>query len=121
MTRTELVNDMKLDAEVHPDGTSHPTFQPDYAQGTTGRWQPKVEIWKRGKKLGAGTFGTVWIEKCVPSEGPARVRAVKVIKKSSDPSKQIYCDQELEAMAKFSRPRVGTMLKSPHSVDGDID
>lgn len=105
MARTELVNDMKLDAEVHPDGTSHPTFQPDYAQGTTGRWRPKVEIWKRGKILGAGTFGTVWIEKCVPSEGPAKVRAVKVIKKSSDPSEQIYCDQELEAMAKFSRPR----------------
>ncbi|KAJ5213670.1 hypothetical protein N7449_000839 [Penicillium cf. viridicatum] len=117
MARTELVNDMKLDAEVHPDGTSHPTFQPDYARGTTGRWRPKVEIWKRGKILGAGTFGTVWIEKCVPSEGPARVRAVKMIKKSSDPSEQIYCDQELEAMAKFSRPRVGTMLKSIHSVD----
>ncbi|CAI7574824.1 unnamed protein product [Penicillium viridicatum] len=105
MARTELVNDMKLDAEVHPDGTSHPTFQPDYAQGTTGRWRPKVEIWKRGKILGAGTFGTVWIEKCVPSEGPAKVRAVKMIKKSSNPSEQIYCDQELEAMAKFSRPR----------------
>ncbi|KAJ9481498.1 hypothetical protein VN97_g11978 [Penicillium thymicola] len=111
MTRTELVNDMKLDAEVHPDGTSHPTFQPDYAQGTTGRWRPKVEIWKRGRILGAGTFGTVWIEKCVPSEGPARVRAVKVIKKSSDPSEQIYCDQELEAMAKFSRPRVGLFVE----------
>ncbi|CAI7634839.1 unnamed protein product [Penicillium discolor] len=105
MTRTELVNDMKLDAEVHPDGTSHPTFQPDYAQGTTGRWRPKAELWKRGEILGAGTFGTVWIEKCVSSEGPARVRAVKMIKKSSNLSEQIYCDQELEAMVKFSRPK----------------
>lgn len=121
MARTELVNDMKLDAEVHPDGTSHPTFQPDYAQGTTGRLRPKVEIWKRGEMFGAGTFGTVWIEKCVSSEGPARVRAVKMIKKSSDPSEQIYCDQELEAMAKFSRPKVGTILESTHSVDVDID
>lgn len=65
MVRTELVNDMKLDAEIRPDKTSHPTFQPDYAQGTTGRWRLKVEIWKKGEILDSGTFGTVWAETCV--------------------------------------------------------
>ncbi|KAJ5492382.1 hypothetical protein N7453_010479 [Penicillium expansum] len=81
MVRTELVNDMKLDAEIRPDKTSHPTFQPDYAQGTTGRWRLKVEIWKKGEILDSGTFGTVWAETCASSEGPARVRAAKMIKK----------------------------------------
>ncbi|CAG8037245.1 unnamed protein product [Penicillium salamii] len=105
MERTELVNDMKLNADIRPDQTSHSTFQPDYARGATGKWHRKVEVWKRGKILGSGSFGTVWVEECVSSEGPTRVRAVKMIKKPSDPSYRIYCDQELEAIAKFSQPK----------------
>jgi calcium/calmodulin-dependent protein kinase I len=117
MARTELVNDMKLNAEVHPDGsTSHYT----YAQGTAGRW-PKAEIWKRGKILGSGGFGVVWVEQCVSSQGPGRLRAVKMIKKEPDPSKRAYCDQELEAIAKFSQPKVGAIFGSIHCVDVDID
>lgn len=106
MARTELVNDMKLNADILPDGTLHYTFQPDYSQGTTGRWRPKIETWKRGKMLGSGTFGTVWIEQHVSSEGPAKLRAVKMIKKLPHPSHSTYCNQELEAIAKFSQPKV---------------
>lgn len=112
MARTELVNDMKLNAEIRPDGTSHRTFQPDYSQGTTGRWRPKIEIWKRGRNIGSGSFGKVWVEQCVSSDGPARLRAVKMVKKLSDPSHSIYLDQELEAIAKFSQPKVRTTFRS---------
>ncbi|CAG7955120.1 unnamed protein product [Penicillium salamii] len=112
MERTELVNDMKLNADIRPDQTSHSAFQPDYARGATGQWHRKVEIWKRGKILGSGSFGTVWVEECVSSEGPTRVRAVKMIKKPSDPAYRIYCDQELEAIAKFSQPKyAGLFIK----------
>ncbi|PWY93081.1 kinase-like protein [Aspergillus sclerotioniger CBS 115572] len=96
---------MKLNAQIHPDGsTSQYAFHPAYGQGTAGRW-PKTETWKRGKILGSGSFGVVWVEQCVRSQGPARLRAVKMIKKEHDPSKQVYCDQELEAVAKFSQPK----------------
>lgn len=118
MARTELVNDMKLNAEIHPDGsTSQYAFQPDYAQGAAGRW-PKAEVWQRGKILGAGSFGVVWVEQCVSNQGPARLRAVKMIKKERDPSKQAYCDQELEAVAKFSQPKVNAILASIDCVYG---
>ncbi|KAJ5998500.1 hypothetical protein N7451_006310 [Penicillium sp. IBT 35674x] len=77
MTRTELVNDMKLNADILPDGTSH---------WTTGKWRPEIEIWKRGEILSSGSFGTVWVEQCMSSEGPAKLRDVKMIKELSDPS-----------------------------------
>lgn len=115
------MNDMKLNADILPDGTSHYTFRPDYSQGTTGRWRPKIEIWKRGKILGSGSFGTVWIEECASKEGLTKLRAVKMIKKLPHPSHLTCCDQELEAIAKFSQPKVCTALHTAHFMVVNID
>lgn len=106
MAAKELVNNMKLNAEIHPDGTTHYTFEPDYSQEKAGRWLPKKEIWKKEKLLGEGTYGKVWLERCSSREGTARLRAVKMIIKPTNPAHRAYCDQELEAIAKFSQQKV---------------
>ncbi|KAF7626482.1 hypothetical protein AFLA_013873 [Aspergillus flavus NRRL3357] len=113
MAAKELVNDMKLNAEIHPDGTTHYTFEPDYSQDKADRWLPKKEIWKKEKLLGEGTYGKVWLERCSSREGPARLRAVKMIIKPTNSAHRAYCDQELEAIAKFSQQKyTGLFVKS---------
>lgn len=73
MARTELVDDMKLHAEVHHDGsTSHYAFHPGGTQGSTSR-RIKREVWKRGEILGSGGFGVVWVERSLSSQGSARL------------------------------------------------
>lgn len=123
MPKSELVNDMKLSAQVRKDGTTEVTehrYQSDSTRETTGRW-PEPEVWKRGERLGKGAFGTVWVEKCVSAQGSTRTRAVKVILQTSDPLRKSSCDQELEAVAKFSQPKVGAITRFPFALDVNID
>ncbi|KAJ5778798.1 hypothetical protein N7520_002044 [Penicillium odoratum] len=98
----ELVNDMKLNAEIQGKFTYHDTFEHGFSGGAGGEIR---ETWERGKELGRGGFGSVWLEKCVTDQGPARLRAVKKIPKPHNRSQRIYCDQELQAIAKFSQQR----------------
>lgn len=103
MAAKELVDDMKLMAEIHPEGTYHPTFEPEYIGGI---WSQKREFWKKEKALGQGAYGKVWLEQCTLGEGHSKLRAVKRIRKPKNPSHMIYCEQELEAFAKFSQQKV---------------
>ncbi|KAJ5708649.1 hypothetical protein N7488_008450 [Penicillium malachiteum] len=107
MADQELVSDMKLNAEICGNFTYHDTFEPDFNGGLGGK---KREKWEKGKFLGQGTYGTVWLEKCVTGQGPnsqstAKMRAVKIIVKRADPSHRSYCNQELQAIAKFSHKK----------------
>lgn len=103
MAAKELVDDMKLVAEIYPDGTYHPTFEPEYIGGILSQ---KKEFWRREEDLGEGAYGKVWLERCTISEGRSKLRAVKRIRKPKNPSHMVYCDQELEAFAKFSQHKV---------------
>ncbi|CAG7932049.1 unnamed protein product [Penicillium olsonii] len=55
--------------------------------------------------LGEGGFGAVWVEKFTSTQGSTKIRAVKMITQLSDARKRSYCDQELEAIAKFSQAK----------------
>jgi calcium/calmodulin-dependent protein kinase I len=99
----DLVRLSKLDAHFSSD--------PQYTQHTyyiSSAGQRRVrqeERWKRQKELGAGSFGAVYLERCVQGEKVGKVRAVKKIKKPEDTN--YY--RELEALAHFSYPKVSTI------------
>src|ERR1700712_1173712 len=98
----DLVWVSKLDTEF----SSSPAYTQHvhYISGTTSRQRRirKEERWKRERRLGNGSFGVVWLEKCIHGDGEGKVRAVKEIQKldSSD------YHRELEAIALFSHSRV---------------
>jgi hypothetical protein len=64
------------------------------------------ECWERGRNLGTGSFGTVWLEKLITENGEEKYRAVKEIRKGVQRSKAIDYSRELEAIAKFSHQKV---------------
>lgn len=103
MPRSELVRDMELPTKFYPNSTHHYSFQPDYS--STGTRYNRKEIWEKDKTLGRGAFGMVWLERCV-SGNTVKLRAVKIITKDPNPLHQKYCDQELDAIAKFSQMKV---------------
>jgi hypothetical protein len=92
------VQDTRLNANVTPIHTEH----------IFARHGPR-EIWLRQSRLGHGSFGTVWLEKC---ERPYRrdtppLRAVKEIHLQPGSNDQVDYTRELDAFAKFSQPKVG--------------
>ncbi|KAJ5351630.1 hypothetical protein N7452_000604 [Penicillium brevicompactum] len=105
MADQELVDDMKLDAQIDGDLTYHYTSEPDFT-GRAGR--QKRQIWRRDELLGRGGFGEVWLERCVPNQGPDKLRAVKIIPRpKGDNHRGLHLvELELRAIAKFSLLRV---------------
>jgi hypothetical protein len=102
---SDLVLDSKLDVEVYR-GYS---VQTDYVSNPELRQRrERVEqTWKTTKRLGSGSFGVVWREECTSGPALGQVRAVKEIWKEerTDTVNTDY-SRELEAIAKFSQPRV---------------
>jgi hypothetical protein len=95
------VQDTKLNANVTPNHTEH-------IFARHGRGGGPREIWLRQSRLGHGSFGTVWLEKC---ERPYRrdmppLRAVKEIHLQPGSNNQVDYTRELDAFAKFSQPKV---------------
>ena len=107
----DLVRVSKLETEfsLNPEYTQHV----QYVSGTTLRQRRvrKEERWKREKTLGNGSFGIVWLERCVQGDGEGKVRAVKKVQKldSSD------YHRELEAIALFSHSKASIMLSFSRS------
>lgn len=70
------------------------------------------EVWKRAKDpIGIGAFGEVWREECVEGDEPgaASMRAVKSLRLISRGELRLDVSdysRELEALAKFSQPKV---------------
>lgn len=71
------------------------------------------EVWKRAEQpIGRGAFGEIWAEDCIEGQepgGPTR-RAVKSMRLISQGELRLDVydySRELEALAKFSRPKVG--------------
>ncbi len=101
---SDLVQDAELQTRFHPEYTVHiytetgPTVQE--------RAILREEYWKRQKFVGGGSYGRVWLEKCVKGQREVELRAVKEVVKSPHASKQIDYHRELEAMSKFSHRKV---------------
>lgn len=98
---SDLVQDTKLETEFHQKYVCHIYHEADHSKGQ--RIVRRREYWRRTKHLGFGGFGSVWLEECVKGEQKGELRAVKQIQR---PRNQFECNRELEALAKFSHPRV---------------
>lgn len=91
-----------------PDGVKHTFDRSDSERGR--RKQVVVEHWKRCIQLGRGASAIVWLETKVHN-GLKEERAVKEIRKTSRlPSQVKYYEQEVLAIAKLSKVRLGRPL-----------
>lgn len=103
------LNDYKLETsfERDPQCIIHTSYRADRARGI--RKVAVVERWIRDKKLlGAGTFGTVRLERRQSNEARTKTtcRAVKQMHKSHMARLKIDYKKELIALTKFSRSKV---------------
>ncbi|KAJ6015930.1 Tetratricopeptide-like helical [Penicillium herquei] len=103
----DLVEDSKLGANILPyfNVTIHTYRESD--PDSRRRLVSRSEHWQRQKKIGAGSYASVWLEKCVEGgrHGTSTLRAVKQIDLSRSGQKPGFYNRELEAIAKFSHSR----------------
>jgi len=95
---SDIVRDSKLETEFCSGYTQHA-----YSRAGATLSQRRIrteERWVRERLLGTGGYGTVWLEKLITGNEEGTNRAVKVIRKPVDYSR------EIEAIAKFSHPKV---------------
>ncbi|KAK7428194.1 hypothetical protein QQZ08_005260 [Neonectria magnoliae] len=99
----DLVRDSQLTTRFLGAGSTKHTI---YVTPSQSRRRSRVraeQIWNRERKLGNGTFGEVWLERCASGPTSGSVRAVKEMPKDS--SLPMNYLRELEAMAKFSHEK----------------
>lgn len=110
---TDLVKDSKLKTAFR-DGCICHVLETSDPRRDRRRIRLK-QRWQRGETLGEGAFGIVWKETLVGGEGESEIqdRAVKRIQKKIRNSYDVDYTRELEAIAKFSRGRVGPRLVVP--------
>ncbi|KAK1143695.1 hypothetical protein N8T08_006095 [Aspergillus melleus] len=99
----DLVRDSKLETHFLPDSsveTVHTYHEPGYKSRR--RLVSRSEHWRRYGKIGSGSYGSVWLEKCV--KGARRENALRAIKQMEvrRQSTRVDYNRELEAIAKFS-------------------
>ncbi|KAH8431091.1 uncharacterized protein LDX57_008752 [Aspergillus melleus] len=99
----DLVRDSKLETHFLPDSsveTVHTYHEPDYKSRR--RLVSRSEHWRRYGKIGGGSYGSVWLEKCI--KGARRENALRAIKQMEvrRQSTRVDYNRELEAIAKFS-------------------
>ncbi|KAK0649170.1 kinase-like domain-containing protein [Cercophora newfieldiana] len=100
----DIVLDTKLESDVYANYTVHHVFDA-LTQSPGVRPRKTTERWDRGRELGSGGFGTVWLENCTSGRSKGKLRAVKEIRcrvpDGATPSSE--CVRELEAIGKFSQ------------------
>lgn len=100
----DLVRDSKLETRFHARYVSHRYL--DSGISSHQRAVVREEYWKREKYIGGGSYGSVWLERCIKGEQGHTIRAVKEIPKSEQSQKPVNYNRELEAIAKFSHHKV---------------
>lgn len=100
----DLVRDSRLETRFHTKYTAHRFHELDLTNGA--KTVIRVEYWQRQRRIGGGSYGRVWLERCVKGGRDHDVRAVKEIDKPPQARKHINYHRELEAIAKFSHDRV---------------
>lgn len=103
---SDFIKDTRLEIEVFADHTIQTTFISNPATGQ--RRTPVHERWQQTKELGHGSFGLVRLEECTTGPSSGELRAVKELRKGTADASPNY-HKELEAIAKFSQERVGTL------------
>jgi calcium/calmodulin-dependent protein kinase I len=108
---SEDVADSKLETVFVPNGRAVQHRRYVAGNQSSRRRAAVTETWIRKKLLGRGGFGAVWLEQC---HGSGEVRAVKEMQKQVDKDgSPVDFSRELEAIAKFSRQRVGACCPIP--------
>jgi hypothetical protein len=101
---SDLVRDSQLHTRFVQGLTQH-----IYHKSSASARQRRIrieELWQRQGELGNGTFGQVWLERCVAGPQDGQLRAVKAIPKDRASTANIDYKRELDAIAKFSHDRV---------------
>lgn len=106
---SDLVLDTRIIVEFGDNVTYRHTVQSKVSTARCVRRRQRKDTWQMEKILGRGSFGIVALYKCLTSEGPAELQAVKMIEKAVV-SKGIDYYEELEAIAKFSQKKVSPLL-----------
>jgi len=103
---SDLVADSRIEASF-PPGTNQTRHIRD-SLGTSARRRvvQTEETWERQRKIGSGTFGVVWLEKCITGPPKNTLRAVKQIRMEESSTMADY-HRELTTIAKFSKAKVG--------------
>lgn len=112
-TVSELVLGSRFEVESFDDHIVQTRFIPNPAEQH--QQIREKEKWQRTKELGRGTFGIVWLEKCIAGPGLGKVRAVKELGKGSSSSSNYY--HELEAIQTFSQEKVCRFSSGMRIVD----
>ncbi|KAL2066158.1 hypothetical protein VTL71DRAFT_2229 [Oculimacula yallundae] len=94
-----LVSKLETEFSIQPEYTQHTR----YVSGNTSNRRKirKEERWERGKRLGRGCYGDVWLQKCTYGDRRGELRAVKEIGRLK--GNNFY--RELEAIALFSHEK----------------
>ena len=101
----DLVRDSKLETRLSTGSTVHTYYETD--PKSLRRIVPRDEHWQRQSIIGGGSYGRVWLEKCIQGQRDVEFRAVKQISTAiRRRSKPINYNRELEAIAKFSHQKV---------------
>ena len=95
---SELVNFTRLDVDLSSDGESYVQRTPTCPQPGKRHITQEVRWQRTGEHLGGGTFGQVYLEKCMEIGKTEEKRAMKIIKKIGS----IDYKRELEALAVLS-------------------
>jgi hypothetical protein len=102
----DLVRDSKLETRFAPDFSVETVHTYHESEPARRRLVSVLEHWKRQEKIGGGGYSTVWLESCPKvSRHGVQVRAVKQIE-TGGRFARIDFNRELEAIAKFSHPKV---------------
>jgi hypothetical protein len=118
MTRLpDLVRDSQLDVEFRDGYTVHVYFESSLASRQ--RAVPREETWRHERQIGGGAFGSVWLETCTSGRQEGAVRAVKKIAVRRDSARDAVYTRELEAIAKFSHPKVWCLRSFLPFTDAD--
>jgi calcium/calmodulin-dependent protein kinase I len=91
---------LQLEAEAAPD---RPDITIIHRKAGTSRFRAAVgEEWRRGRLLGEGGYGQVYLEECIGGGNLGHVRAVKRLQKARNENYH----HELNALALFSLGKV---------------
>lgn len=100
---SDLVRDSKIETRALESCIQHIFYETGHSARE--RHLRREERWVRQAVIGRGAYGSVYLEKCEAGH-KTKLRAVKEIKKHVVLGEELDYLRELEAIAKFSHPKV---------------